>query len=139
MKRNSLDMYSHYPEAMINYIQNYGKHFSKKMYEFAVSKMWRKEPNGSKRRIEPVGKENFQELMKIQGITLENDTLYDGMYVYSMAQADFYGSSIRDDNSLALYVKDVIDDPDAVDGQIFNRFYADCMLKGMPIDWDSML
>lgn len=30
MKRNSLDMYSHYPEAMINYMQNY-EHFSKKM------------------------------------------------------------------------------------------------------------
>jgi hypothetical protein len=29
-----------------------------------------------------------------------------------MAKADFYGSSIKDDNSLALFIKDYIDDED---------------------------
>lgn len=38
-----------------------------------------------------------------------------------------------------IYVRDLIDDPDAVDGQIFNRFYADMCLQGIPIDWEEMV
>ena len=40
---------------------------------------------------------------------------------------------------LAKYVKDVIDDPDAEEGFVFNRFYADTMFMNDPIDWDEML
>lgn len=39
----------------------------------------------------------------------------------------------------AVFVKDTIDDPDAVDGQVFNMFYSDMCLKGIPIDWEEML
>ena len=72
-------------------------------------------------------------------IKLNNDVLYDGMYVMSMATSDFFGSSLPDEHHVALYVKDYIDDPDQVDGFVFNRFYADCVLKGEPIEWDDML
>ena len=40
---------------------------------------------------------------------------------------------------LALYVKDVIDDRDAYDGVVFNRWYADMTRKGLPIEWEDML
>ena len=42
-------------------------------------------------------------------------------------------------NHLAMFVRDMIDDPDAEDGFIFNRFYADCMFMDNPIDWDEMI
>jgi hypothetical protein len=42
--------------------------------------------------------------------------MYDSVYVANMCKADFLGSSIVDDVHMALYVKDVIDDPDATDG-----------------------
>lgn len=29
--------------------------------------------------------------------------------------------------------------PDADEGYIFNRLYADCMFMNNPIDWDSMI
>ena len=38
-----------------------------------------------------------------------------------------------------LYVKDVIDDADAEEGYVFNRFYADCMFMNNPIDWDDVI
>src|SRR5574344_1612153 len=139
MERRSLDSYGMYPPEMLTYMQNYGKHFSKRMYEFAVSKMYKRNPDGSKMRFSPISKEAFNNFMSAQGIQLENDMLYDGCYVYSMAEADFKGSSIEDERHWALYVKDLIDDPDAADGQVFNRFYADCMLHGIPIDWENML
>lgn len=139
MERISLDTYGKYPPAMLSYLQNYGKHFSKRMYEFAIGMMWKKTNEGSKEKMKPTDKETFGAFLKENGVKLENDILYDGMYVLAMAKADFMGRSIEDDHHLALFVKDYIDDVDAVDGQIFNRFYADCMLKGIPIDWENML
>lgn len=132
-KRESLEYII--PDDMMTYLSHNGRHFSKKMYEFAVSNMY-KENN---QRIQPINKEIFNTKMKQYGIKLENDVLYDGCYVWSMCAADFLGKSVIDEQHQAYYVKDLIDDPDAVDGQIFNRFYADMCLQGIPIDWEYML
>jgi hypothetical protein len=56
-----------------------------------------------------------------------------------MCKADFLGSSIVDELHLAKYVKDVIDDDDAYDGIVFNRWYADMSYQGIAIDWSEML
>jgi hypothetical protein len=64
---------------------------------------------------------------------------YDALYVANMCSADFLGSSIMDEQHLAMYVKDVIKDPDAYDGMVFTRFYADCIGSGTPIDWEDMV
>lgn len=137
MKRvhKSLDSFETIPEDMQSYMSHYGKHFSKKMYEWAVSMMYKED--GS--RITSISKESFDNKLKQHGISLENNVLYDGMYVYCMALADFFGSSLEDEYHLMRFVKDYVDDPDAEDGFIFNRFYADCCLKGEPIDWEEML
>ena len=120
---------------MLDYLSHHGKHFNKKMYEWAVSKMYKSDDS----RITPITKEVFENKLRTNNVVIKNDVLYDGMYVYCMALADFYGSSIVDEKHLMLFVKDYVDDPDAEDGFIFNRFYADCCLKGEPIDWENML
>ena len=56
-----------------------------------------------------------------------------------MAKSDFYGTSIEDDKHLALYVKDVIDDLDGYDGIVFNRWYADTVCQGIPIEWEDFV
>ena len=43
MKRTNFTQYDDHPEGMIIYMRNYGPHFSKKLYEFAVSKMYKVE------------------------------------------------------------------------------------------------
>ena len=139
MNRKSLDSYAKMPPAMANYMQNYGQHFSKAMYEDAVKGMWRVKPDGTKERMKPISIEEFEKFMNEQGVKFENDMMYDGAYVMMMARADFYGRSIEDDHHLALFVKDYIDDPDTVDGQVFNRYYADCCISGKVIDWERML
>ena len=55
------------------------------------------------------------------------------------SRADFLGSSIADEAHLALYVRDVVDDPDQADGFIFNRWYADTVRSGIPVDWEGIL
>lgn len=138
MRREPLDSYDVLPPAMENYLRHYGRHFSEAMCKFAVSKMYRM--NGSsKQRIEFTDKDRVYELLSSYGIHLENDMLYDAVFVYNMAVADFYGSSLTDERNLCLFVKDYIDDTDQADGFVFNRFYSDCVRKGLPIPWDECL
>lgn len=136
--RTPLDDYMSNDTDMERYLHSYGRHFSRKMYEFAVSKMYRLR-NGMQEKMHVNTKEAFDERMKRNNVVLENDVLYDGMYVMSMAESDFLGSSIVDERHLCLFVKDYIDDPDQADGFVFNRFLASIRLLGEPIDWDGML
>jgi hypothetical protein len=70
---------------------------------------------------------------------LQNNRLWDYVYVANMAKADFLGSSLVTEQQLATYIKDYIDDEDAYDGMPFSRFYIDTVKKGLPIDWDEVL
>ena len=123
---------------MLIYMRNYGPHFNRKLYEFATSLMTKIEA-GVEKRVNPYTKENIEAVMTNTGIKVKNAQLYDAAYVATMCKADFLGSSITDERHLALYVKDVIDDVDAPDGLVFNRWYADMCYKGIAIDWEEML
>lgn len=138
MKRDPLDNYDVLPQTMIYYLSNYGRHFNKKLVEFAVG-MMSKDVGGKLEKIHPYTKEDVDTLLKTHKIELKNNQMYDYVYVANMCKADFLKSSIPDEHYLALYVKDVIDDVDAYDGVVFNRWYADTRRKGIPIDWDEMI
>ena len=131
MTRKSLDYYDDRPAGMKRYLKYYGQHFNKKLCDFAVSKM-----NHGK---SPVAKKNIDEMLEKYNIVLKNNELYDYVYVYNMGYNDFVGSSIEDEKHLLLYVKDVIDDKDGYDGIVFNRWYADTVTLGIPIEWDDMV
>lgn len=138
--RQSLDTWEVLPEGMTDYLKHYGRHFNRKMYEFAVSNMYKiNRTNGAKEKLTPLTKEYYDQTLKRFNIHIDNDVMCDGLYVMSMAIADFLGKSLPNEQFLAMYVKDYVDDVDQVDGFIFNRFYADCVLSGTPIDWDEML
>lgn len=138
MKRANLTQYEEYPKEMLIYMRNYGPHFNRKLFEFAVSMMF-KEENGEEKKVKGYTKEEVNSMLALQGIKVERNQLYDAAYVATMCKADFLGSSIPDEYHLALYVKDVIDDVDADDGIVFNRWYADMSYSGIAIDWEAML
>jgi hypothetical protein len=133
--RIPLDSYEMIPEEQRAYLMNYGKNFNEKMCRFAVSMMRDRKGN----KVEMVKKDDLEKKLKENKIEIENDVMYNGVYVYAMCMADFMGSSIEDEKHALLYVKDYIDDPDAADGQVFNRFFADCVNAGIPIDWAEMI
>ena len=114
-----LEVYDMKPEGMIAYLRYNGYHFNKKMCDWAVGQM--------------------EEMLETAGLKLDNLVGYDHVYVANMCKADFWGSSIKDEESMARYVKDTVDDVDQKDGFIFNRFYADCCHGGLPIPWDDVL
>lgn len=134
MNRISLDSYDTRPIAMTSYLRHYGWHFNRKTLEFAVSKMTKNDVP-----IQMLTREKIDSLLKAYNIVLKDNQLYDYVYVANMCKADFMGSSITDEEHLAKYIKDVIDDEDAYDGIVFNRWYADMCKKGIPIDWEDML
>lgn len=129
-----LTQYDIKPEGMINYLRYNGPHFSRKLVEFAIGKM---KKGGSK--LKGLDKEQVDKLLSSSGIELENDYLYDSVYVANMAKADFFGSSITTDMNLAKFIKDYLDDEDGYDGIAFNRFLADCARKGVVINWEQMI
>lgn len=129
--RQPLNLYDDRPSSMKRYLRYYGQHFNKKLCDFAVSKM-----NHGKA---PVSKDKVEEILKKYNIVLKNNELYDHVYVLNMGNNDFFGSSIIDERHLAMYVKDVIDDADGYDGIVFNRWYADMVSTGVPIEWEEML
>ena len=131
MTRTSLNLYDDRPTSMKRYLKYFGQHFNKKLCQFAVSKM--------KHGKTPITKEQVDEILKRHNINLENNELYDYVYVYNMGNNDFMNSSIADEKHLAIYVKDVIDYEDGYDGIVFNRWYADTVVLGIPVEWDEML
>ena len=135
MNRTNFTQYDEMPEALVNYMRHYGPHFNRKLCEFAVGMMTK--DDGQK--ITPYNKEQVKTILTRYGIVLKNDQLHDSTYVANMCKADFLGSSIQDESHLALYIKDVIDDPDGYDGLVFNRWYADMCYSGIAIEWEEML
>lgn len=136
MTRDSFDQYDEIPEDMLMYLRYNGKHFNRKLVEYAVSKMTTKDSSGNEVLLVPITKNQLDNMMNQYGVVLNNkDDVYDAVYVANMCKADFLGRSIVDDLHLCLYVKDVIDDIDGYEGIVFNRWYADMSHKGIPIDW----
>lgn len=135
-----LDIYDEMPKDMRAYLSHNGWHFSKAACEYAV-KMMKKENPATKRleKIEPYTKDQVDELLKKHNITIENNTGYDYVFAANMCKADYLKSSVPDEQHLALYVKDVIDDPDAGDGVTMRRWYATMVANGEIVEWDEMM
>jgi len=123
------------PSGFAEYMATYGGHFSKKMCEWAVGMMKTRD----KKKLSPWTKEQVESILTKNGVVLNNDKGYDKVYVANMCKADFLGSSVVDESRAALYVKDLLDDPDGYDELVFNRFMMDCMGRNIPIMWEDML
>ena len=81
----------------------------------------------------------MDELLTRYGIKLEKTKGMDYVYVANMGRSDVHKSSVPDDSHLALYIKDVIDDPDAADGEVMACWYVKMIRRGEPVDWGSFL
>lgn len=133
-----LDSYDKYPEGMSDYLSFYGWHFSKKMALWAVDNMY-KTVNGEKVKITPFSKEKVDSLLKDNDIRIARDSGYDAYYVANMCKADYLGDSIRNEQDVAKFVGNTLNDPDGYEGMVFTRFYADCIGSGKPIIWEDMI
>ena len=140
MKRDSLDIYDEMPEDMKHYLRYNGRHFNRKLCDFAISKMESTNPStGEVVHVVRLDKEAVDALLKTYRVEIKNNQLYDYVYVANMCKADFLGKSVPTEEHLAKYIKDLLDDADANEGFVFNRFYADCVFMNNPIEWEDMI
>lgn len=133
MSNTALDIYDDMPTYMKQYISNYGWHFNRTAFEYAVDLM--KDKNG---KLTPYTKQEVDKLLSKYNVTLDNKIMYDYVFVANMCKADYLGSSIKTEEQLALYIKDTVDDVDAAKDTTFRRWTATMIGNGMPIDWEEL-
>ncbi len=121
--------------AFDEYVDQYGPHFNKRLYEWAVSMMTDRSGN----KVMPKTKEQVEEFLRINGVSLKNDKGHDAAYVHAMLMADNWGSSYTTDKQLALGVMNFLDDPDGSKSKAFDHFVVDCRAKREPIFWDMFM
>lgn len=127
------------PEDMKTYLSYYGMNFSKKLYEFAVSNMRRETADGKMEKVKPMTADELKTLLSKHKIEIEHNDLYNALYLAAMVKADYWGSSIEDEEHLAKYIEDTLCDVDAAEGQVFARYLADCSVGGCIIYWEDMI
>lgn len=130
-----LDHYEDMPREMRAYLKAYGWHFSKALCEDAVKGM--KGRDG--KPLQAVSKEEVEEVLKQYGVKLKNDVGYDAVYVFNMAMADYYGSSLTDKQHVAMFVRDYLDDPDGTPTRAMDEYVGRCIGAGQPIMWEDVI
>lgn len=135
----SLDRFIVEPSGKREYLQNWGYHFSKKAYQWAVSLMKKKSADGREIDIKPYTLEEVNDLLNRNNIKIKNFNAYDAAYLASMVKADMWGSSIEDELHLARHLKDVLDDVDGTDEDVFCCWYMKMIKRGIPIIWEEII
>ncbi|MBQ3306930.1 MAG: hypothetical protein IJG68_01920 [Bacilli bacterium] len=123
------------PEDLAIYLSHNGPHFNKAACKFAVSQMYTDED----KEFVPMNREQVKTLLQNYNIKIDNNKLYDSVYVANMCKADYLNKSVVDEQHLAMYIKDTLDDPDGIEGLTFNRWIADMKWLGIPIPWDDFI
>lgn len=128
------------PQDMEQYMSYYGCHFNKNLYEFAVGMMKKEDKTtGELKKVPMMSVDELKQMLQKHKVEIDGNALYDALYLTAMVKADYWGSSIEDEEHMAKYIKDVICDVDGYDGIVFCRFLADCSAKGVSIFWDLMV
>lgn len=128
------------PPTMKAYLRNYGYSFSRKACDWAVSMMEKEnKATGKMEKIEPYSKEKVEEMLEKNGVKLENNIGYNFVYVLNMAIADYWKGSIEDEQHLAKYVKETIDDVDGNPENLFRMWIAKMDGNGIPIPWEDIM
>ena len=129
------------PHGLRAYLSQFGKHFNDRLCAYAVSLMQKRGPDGKPVAITPMSREEVDTLLKTHGVTLDNNVLYDQVFVANMVKSDQVGSSIIDAKHHALAIKDYIDDIDKAEGYLFDRWMSDiCGLGSHYVPyWEDMI
>lgn len=134
-----LDYMDDFPRPMRRYLRYYGWHFNKKAYEFAAKRMWKESPDGKKMKVEPMTRQQVDDLLKANNITLENSDNYDYVYWAMQCRADLMPDAIEDAKHHALYVKRMSEDVDVTDEAAFRCWYVKAIGSGVSVPFEDFL
>lgn len=127
---------------MSAYLYAHGWHFTEMMAMYSAGLMEKKEPGKTEStKITPLDAKKVDEILETNGVKLQNKdrSLYDYVYAANWCKADMMGSSVPDEEHMAKFVKDMVDDVDAPDGMLMAMWYGKMNRAGIPIPWERML
>lgn len=119
-----------------DYIEAHGRHFDEALCAWASGRMT---VAGGRTVPGLHTRASLDKLYERTGVRPTREAGHDDVYVANMCLADLWGGSIQDERHLAMYVRDVIDDPDAYEGIVLSRFEADCEATGVEIPWGEAM
>lgn len=121
------------------YMDKYKGHFSKKMAEWAISMMEKKdEASGKMKKITPSTMEEMEDTLKQYRVEIPDECVYDALYLYNMAKAD-YEKTMPEKEDRANYIMETLGDPDGCPEMVLACFRAKCDVKNIPVFWERMI
>lgn len=126
-------------EGEAQYMDANQGHFSKKLAEWAISRMMTKDPATGrmvKAPYHPI--EEMENAMHAIGTRVSDECIYDAWYLYNMCFAD-YRNSLDDERRIARYIDETINDPDGCPEMVLACFRAKMDVLGIPIFWERMM
>lgn len=125
------------PEGLKAYMDAYHGQFSRKLAEWAISKMKTKR-NGEMVSIKMIHVDAVMEALKNAGVYVSEESTYTAWYLWHMAIAD-YPRSLDADNRRAWFVDETLNDPDGKPSNVLACFRAKMDNADCPIMWERMI
>ena len=126
-------------EAKAAYEDMYHGLFSRKLSEWAVSRMKMKDTATKQMRPIPVATmDEVQSVLRNNGVDLPEEFIYTAYYLYNMSTAD-YPKTLQTDAQKARFVEETICDPDGMPENVLACFEAKMCNAGVPIYWERFL
>lgn len=117
---------------------NFGN-FSKKLAEWAISKMKQKDAEtGALKAIKPHPIDEMQEVLKSNKINIPDKLIYSAWYLYNMSFAD-YKKTITTEEQRATFIEETLLDPDCKPEAVLECFIAKMNCMKIPIHWEELL
>lgn len=117
--------------------ENHGL-FSKRLAEWAISRMETEGANGVLKPIVARKLDDVKEVLKENKIAYPDVFCYTAWYLFNMAIAD-YPKSLKTDEQRALFVDETLCDPDGMPENVLDCFVAKMCNAGVPIYWEDFL
>lgn len=118
--------------------ENHGL-FSKKLAEWAISRMEAKDPTTKEMKpIHARSIDDVKSVLKENKIEMPDEFIYTAWYLFNMAIAD-YPKSLKTDEQRAMFVEETICDPDGMPENVLSCFEAKMCNAEIPIHWERML
>lgn len=118
--------------------ENHGM-FSKRLAEWAISKMKIEEPEtGALKKLTPRKLDDVKEVLETNKVELPYEFVYTAWYLFNMAMAD-YPKSLKTDEQRAMFVEETLCDPDGQPENVLDCFVAKMRNAGVPIYWEDFL
>ena len=126
-------------DAERQYQEKYKGHFSKKLADWAISMMEKKDAaTGKMKTITPVTIDEVEEMAKQEGVKIPEECIYDALYLANMIKAD-YEESLPGKDVRARFIDETINDPDGCPEAVLACFCAKMDLRNMPIFWERFI